>query len=95
MKSVHKPVRECICCGNKFPKNSLFRIVKNDSGIFFDESGKADGRGAYICKSAACHEKLVKQKRLNRAFKGPVEESVYRSLIEQLESTRSAEQETV
>ncbi|MBE7037111.1 MAG: YlxR family protein [Ruminococcaceae bacterium] len=95
MKSVHEPVRECICCGNKFPKSSLFRVAKNDSGIFFDASGKADGRGAYICKSAVCREKLVKQKRLNRTFKSPVEENVYRALIEQLESIQSTEQETV
>ena len=89
MKSIHKPIRECICCGNKFPKSSLFRVVKNDSGIYFDASGKADGRGAYICDHAACHEKLVKQKRLNRAFKGPVDESVYGALIKQLESMQS------
>lgn len=91
MKSVHKPVRECICCGNKFPKSSLLRVVKNESGIFLDKSGKADGRGAYICQNAICHEKLVKQKRLNRAFKSAIDDSVYQSIIQQLESMQSAE----
>jgi len=89
MKSVHQPTRECISCGEKFPKAELLRIVKNDSGIFLDTTGKQNGRGAYICKKPECAEKLVKQKRLNRAFKTAIDESVYRELLAMLHDGRT------
>ncbi len=84
MKSVHEPTRECICCGVKFPKKKLLRIVKNESGISLDETGKQNGRGAYICKKAACAQTLVKQKRLNRAFRGPVQDEIYEEIVSAL-----------
>ncbi len=82
MKTVHQPTRECISCGEKFPKAELWRIVKNDSGIFLDKTGKLNGRGAYICHNPECAEKLVRQKRLNRAFRGPVGDSVYQDILD-------------
>ncbi len=84
MKSVHEPIRECICCGEKFPKRSLLRIVKNETGVSVDRTGKQNGRGAYICSNPECFEKLVKQKRLNRAFRENVSEQVYHELYETL-----------
>ncbi len=84
MKSVHEPIRECICCGEKFPKANLVRIVKNETGVFVDVTGKQNGRGAYLCKSPDCREKLVKQRRLNKAFRQPVEEAVYAELVKTL-----------
>lgn len=89
MKSVHQPTRECISCGQKFPKAELFRIVKNDSGIFLDTTGKQNGRGAYICKSHDCAEKLVQQKRLNRAFRGAVDDSVYQEILDMLKGAQA------
>ncbi len=88
MKSVHEPIRECICCGGKFPKASLLRVVKNESGIVVDRSGKLNGRGAYLCKSPECAEKLIKQKRLNRAFRESVDDQVYMTLYESLVNGR-------
>ncbi|MCL2176458.1 MAG: YlxR family protein [Firmicutes bacterium] len=54
--------------------------------IIVDESQKADGRGAYICKKAECYEILVKQKRLNRSFSADVPSDVYTELGKQLGS---------
>ena len=89
MKSVHQPTRECISCGEKFPKAELFRIVKNDSGIFLDATGKQNGRGAYICKNPDCADKLVRQKRLNRAFRGAVDDSVYQEILDMLKGAQA------
>ncbi len=86
-KSVHKPIRECICCGEKFPKNELLRIVKNESGIHLDAEGKREGRGAYLCQNPACGEKLVKQRRLNRAFRQAVSDEVYEEITKELKLT--------
>ncbi len=90
MKTVHEPIRECICCGDKFPKASLIRVVKNDSGIFRDVSGKQNGRGAYLCGKPACLDRLIKQKRLNRAFKMNVSEDVYQALIKEIEENNNS-----
>lgn len=86
MKSLRQPTRECICCGEKFPKNELLRIVKNEAGIKLDVTGKQNGRGAYICKNPACAERLAKQKRLNRAFRETISDAVYQEISAMLKN---------
>ena len=81
------PMRKCIACNEMKPKKELIRVVKSQSGeIAVDLTGKAAGRGAYICKNADCFAKLKKQKRLNRAFSCDVDEEVYDRLCEQIEN---------
>lgn len=76
----------CVVCRGQSDKKQLLRIVKNKDGeIFVDESGKANGRGAYVCKDRACYEKLCKQKGLNRAFKCNVSDEVYKKIGECIE----------
>ncbi|MGN0174489.1 MAG: RNase P modulator RnpM [Acutalibacteraceae bacterium] len=80
------PMRMCVGCGEHFPKRELVRVVKNSDGkIFLDLTGKAAGRGAYICKSADCLEKAKKGKKLNRAFETAVSDEIYDLLIKELE----------
>lgn len=80
------PERMCIGCRNMFPKKELIRIVRSAEGDFsVDFTGKKNGRGAYLCRNAACLEKCVKTKQLGRAFKCDVPAEVYKRLAEQLE----------
>ena len=80
------PQRKCIACQERDSKKGLMRIVKNKEGqIFLDETGKANGRGAYICKSSECLKKAIKSKALNRAFKIEVPDEVYENLLKELE----------
>lgn len=75
----------CIACRQMFDKKDLTRVVKNKEGqIFVDSSGKANGRGAYVCTNQSCLEKLKKQKILNKAFKCMVEEKIYKQLEEEI-----------
>ena len=68
-------------CNEKKPKKELVRIVKNKDGeIFIDRTGKADGRGAYICDSAECLEKVIKSKRLEKVLESQISEEVYNNL---------------
>ena len=84
MKNI--PQRTCIVCRTQKNKNELLRIVKNKEGqIFLDPIGKANGRGAYICKDAECLKKAIKSKALNRAFKIEVPNEVYENLLEELQ----------
>jgi hypothetical protein len=59
----------------------MIRIVKRSDGrIAPDQDGKADGRGAYICRSVECFTKMQKTKALNRTFKMQVPDDVYDSI---------------
>lgn len=79
-------IRMCIVCRGQSDKKTLLRVVKNKEGqIFVDKTGKANGRGAYVCKDKACYEKLCKQKLLNRAFKCEVPQEVYLKIGEEFE----------
>ncbi|MBQ1793182.1 MAG: YlxR family protein [Peptostreptococcaceae bacterium] len=79
------PQRKCIACQDRDAKRDLVRIVKNKEGqIFLDKTGKANGRGAYICNCVECLNKAIKSKALSRAFKMEVPEEVYESLRKEI-----------
>ena len=78
------PMRTCVACRKLAPKKELLRIVKNGDEIFLDRTGKANGRGAYVCGDAECFKKLKKGRLLNKAFSCEVTEEVYDHLLEEL-----------
>ena len=79
MKQV--PLRTCMGCNEKKTKKELIRIVKNKEGIItVDRTGKAEGRGAYICDSIQCLERVIKSKRLERALECKISEDIYEEL---------------
>ena len=79
MKKI--PQRTCIGCLTAKSKNELIRIVKQDQDkIFIDKTGKANGRGAYICNNIECLEKAIKSKRLDKNFKIEINNEIYESL---------------
>ncbi len=79
MKSL--PMRTCIGCNQIKQKKELIRIVKNkEDEISIDRTGKANGRGAYICDNAECLEKAIKSKRLERNFETQINPEIYDEL---------------
>jgi len=75
------PLRSCAVCRKRLPKSDLIRIVKySDGGIEVDESGKAQGRGCYVCKEGDCLKTFIKKRGANRSFKTNVKEEVYERL---------------
>jgi len=82
-KTKKIPTRMCIACREMKPKSEMTRVVKNADGeIFADPTGKAAGRGAYVCSSPACLKMLEKKKLLNKAFSADVPQAVYLGLEE-------------
>ena len=64
-----QPMRMCVACRNMREKNKLMRLVKtSDETVVFDESGKAAGRGAYICRCRECVERAKKTRAIDRAL---------------------------
>ena len=86
MKNRKVPMRSCVVTKEKLPKLELLRIVKTtDGNIVVDESGKINGRGAYIKKDIGVLEKAVKSKILERQLETTISDCVYdeiRKIIE-------------
>ncbi len=75
------PMRMCVGCREMKPKRELVRVVCNKEGeVFVDPTGKANGRGAYVCRSGDCRKKAVKTRALERAFSMKIGEDVFESL---------------
>lgn len=73
--------RMCMGCNSKKDKRDLIRIVLSKNGeIAIDKTGKLEGRGAYICDSIDCLEKVIKTKRLERSLNTKIEEEIYNKL---------------
>lgn len=49
------PSRSCVACRASRDKRDLLRVVRAPDGtVRFDASGRANGRGAYVCRDEAC-----------------------------------------
>jgi len=83
--SVKKvPQRMCIVCKEMKDKKSLLRIIRTPEGEYrFDKTGKANGRGAYVCDDINCVEKCLKKKILNKAFRDNIDQKIYDALAEE------------
>lgn len=78
-----EPERTCIGCREKKPQKELIRIVRNQNGeVSIDETGRSNGRGAYICKSEECFLQAVKTKAFSRALNTEATEALGKELIE-------------
>ena len=79
------PMRMCLCCREMMAKRELVRVVLNKEGeISVDLTGKAPGRGAYLCRQPECVAKLTKTKALDRGFGRAVPEEIYERLQKEL-----------
>ena len=84
MKKI--PLRTCVGCKEIKPKKELIRVVKQSDGkIMLDFTGKANGRGAYLCNNSECLAQAIKTKRLSREFECEIPKEVYDELQNQIE----------
>ena len=84
-KKKKTPERQCMGCNERFPKNTLLRVVRDpDGNVSLDFTGKKSGRGAYICKNVACLRKAQKTKRLSRVLECEIPDEVFAAMEEEL-----------
>ena len=77
----NKPQRTCMGCFQKKDKNELIRIVKNKQDeVFIDKTGKAEGRGIYLCSDVKCLEKVIKNKKLEKVLDTKISTDIYEDL---------------
>ena len=81
MKTRKIPLRTCVVTKEQLPKKELLRIVRTpEHDIIIDETGKANGRGAYIKKDLEVLEKAKKSKILEKKLECNIEDSVYEEI---------------
>ena len=86
MKVKKIPMRTCIVTKENLPKKELLRIVRTpDGAIEVDESGKMNGRGAYIKKDLEVLEIAKNKKILEKKLECKIEDSVYEEIKKILE----------
>ncbi len=79
------PMRMCVGCREMKPKATLLRVVKPQEGdAHIDRTGKAQGRGAYVCESIECLKKAQKTRALDRALETKIDEAVFMALENQI-----------
>ena len=79
------PQRLCLGCRTMKDKRELLRVVRTPQGeIGLDVTGKTAGRGAYICPHAACLQKALRSKALEKSLRTSVGEDVLQLLKEKL-----------
>ena len=77
----------CVGCREMKPKKELIRVVRQPSGqVMLDRTGKAAGRGAYVCPDSACLEKARKSRVLERTLEATIEPEVYDQLAQELDA---------
>lgn len=66
----HIPQRTCIACRQVKAKRQLVRLVRvADGSVVVDTSGRAAGRGAYLCHLGSCWQQGLKEGCLERALR--------------------------
>ena len=86
------PMRMCLGCGEMKPKRSLIRAVhQKDGTLLLDATGKAAGRGAYLCPNAQCLRKAQKARRLEKAFSCKIPDEIYDALAASIPAQEGAD----
>ena len=79
MKKI--PKRMCVVTRERFPKQDLIRVVVNKEGVVtVDETGKLNGKGAYIKRDIDVLNKAISTKVLDRTLNVTISDDIYNEL---------------
>jgi|TARA_E500000331_G_scaffold343649_1_gene378747 predicted RNA-binding protein YlxR (DUF448 family) len=78
-----RPVlRRCVTCRQLLDRQQLWRVIRDhQEGVVLDEGM---GRSAYLCPNEACLEEALRRKRLQKALRCQVPNSVVEVLQKRL-----------
>lgn len=78
------PMRRCVGCMESKPKNQLIRIAGYEGEVFIDITGKAKGRGIYLCPNEGCFSLAQKKKAIGRGLQMSINDENTNKLFEEL-----------
>lgn len=81
MKVKKIPMRSCVVTKEKCEKKELIRVVRTPEGkVIIDETGKANGRGAYLKKDLDVIKKAQNSKILEHILGVTIDDNIYEKL---------------
>ena len=79
------PSRQCVGCRESRTKRELIRVIRTPEGqVALDETGRMNGRGAYLCRRVECLQKARRSRGLERSLKVTIPDEIYDRLEEEL-----------
>lgn len=79
------PLRKCVVSGEMKNKQDMIRIVRNREGeVFIDETGKLNGRGAYVSLDPELVVKAKEKDILSGVLKTKMTNKFYDELLERV-----------
>jgi len=85
LKSNKIPMRRCVGCMESKPKKELTRIAYYEGELTVDTTGRAKGRGVYLCSNPECWEKAKKKRALQRSFQTDLAKEALEAVFAQIE----------
>ena len=84
-----RPVlRQCVSCRRLADRQELWRVIRLASGGVALDQGM--GRSAYLCPDPTCLEEARRRKRLQKALRTQVSDSIYAGLQSRIATTGPA-----
>ena len=81
------PSRPCVGCRESRTKRELIRVIRTPEGqVTLDETGRMNGRGAYLCRRVECLQKARRSRGLERSLKVTIPDEIYDRLEEELKN---------
>ena len=84
MKNKKVPLRRCVGCMESKPQGELTRIAYFEGELTVDLTGRAKGRGVYLCQDAECIDKAEKRRALQRSFRTELSKTALENVFLQL-----------
>ncbi len=88
MNEPRPVLRRCVACRKLLDRRQLWRVIRDHrEGVLLD---RGMGRSAYLCPTEACLDEARRRKRLNKALRCQVPDSVIATLQERLSFQRDS-----
>ena len=81
-------LRRCVTCRELLDRQQLWRVIRLAEGGLALDQGM--GRSAYLCRSHPCLDEARRRKKLQKALRCQVADSIYAALEQRLSAFGSA-----
>jgi predicted RNA-binding protein YlxR (DUF448 family) len=81
MSDGHVPIRTCLGCRQRKPKQELLRVAPGPAGLKARAEG---GRGRYVCRDASCITRTLKRKDIGSLIGEPVTDEKLQAMVSSL-----------
>lgn len=83
---MNGPVRTCVGCREAKPKDEMIRVCCYEGKLSVDPTGRAKGRGVYVCRDPECLKKVIKKQGFKRGFRMNFTDDALNKVYEELEA---------